>query len=57
MWTESNYRNGMKQGMGEITFVIRAEPTEVLGYVTLAEDDIEVLMAASTEGAHILARP
>ena len=43
--------------IGEITFVIRAEPTEVLGYVTLAEDDIEVLMAASTEGAHILARP
>ena len=41
--------------MGEITFVIRAESTEVLGYVTLAEDNIERLMAA-TEGTHILAR-
>ena len=41
--------------MGEITFVIRAEPTEVLGYVTLTEDNIERLMAA-TEGTHILAR-
>ena len=45
----------MKQGMGEITFVIRAEPAEVLGYVTLAEDNIEQLMVA-TEGTHILAR-
>ena len=35
--------------MGEIAFVIRAEPSEVLGYVTLAEDNIEQLMAA-TEG-------
>ena len=42
--------------MGEIAFVIRAEPTEVLGYVTLAEDNIELLMAA-TKGMHILARP
>ena len=41
--------------MGEITFVIRAKPTEVLGYVTLTEDNIEPLMAA-TEGTHILAR-
>ena len=41
--------------MGEITFVIRAESTEVLGYVTLAKDNIEQLMAA-TEGTHILAR-
>ena len=41
--------------MGEITFVIRTEPTEVLGYMTLAEDNIERLMAA-TEGTHILAR-
>ena len=38
--------------MGEIAFVIRAEPTEVLGYVTLAEDNIESLIAA-TEGMHI----
>ena len=52
MWTESNCRNSMKPGMGEITFVIRAEPTEVLGYMTLAEDNIERLMAA-TEGTHI----
>ena len=42
----------MKPGMGEITFVIRAELTEVLGYMTLAEDNIERLMAA-TEGTHI----
>ena len=35
--------------MGEIAFVIRTEPTEVLGYVTLVEDNIEQLMAA-TEG-------
>ena len=41
--------------MGEIKFVIGAEPTEVLGYMTLAEDNIERLMAA-TEGTHILAR-
>ena len=41
--------------MGEITFVIRTEQTKVLGYVTLAEDNIEALMAA-TEGTHILAR-
>ena len=41
--------------MGEIAFVICAEPTEVLGYVTLAEDNIERLMAA-TEGTHILVR-
>ena len=55
MWTESNCRNSMKRGMDEITFVIRAEPTEVLGYMTLAEDNIERLMAA-TEGMHILAK-
>ena len=41
--------------MGEIVFVIRAEPTEVLGYLTLVEDNIEALMAA-TEGTHIVAR-
>ena len=41
--------------MGEIAFVIRAESTGVLGYVTLAEDNIERLMTAS-EGTHILAR-
>ena len=41
--------------MGEIAFVIRAEPTNVLGYVTLAGDSIEPLMA-TTEGMHILAR-
>ena len=41
--------------MGEIVFVIRAESTEVLGCVTLAEDNIEALMAV-TEGTHILAR-
>ena len=41
--------------MGEITFIIRAEPTEVLGYVTLAGDNIEALME-TTEGTHILAR-
>ena len=41
--------------MGEITFVIRAEPTEVLGYLALTEDNIERLMA-TTEGTHILAR-
>ena len=55
MWTESNCRNSMKRGMGEITFIIRAESTEALGYLALAEDDIERLMAA-TEGAHILVR-
>ena len=41
--------------MGEIAFVIRAEPAEVLGYMTLTEDNIKALMAA-TEGTHILAR-
>ena len=41
--------------MGEISFVIRPESTEVLGYVTLSEDNIKQLMAA-TEGTHILAR-
>ena len=41
--------------MGEITFVIRAEPTEALGYLILTEDDIGRLMA-TTEGAHILAK-
>ena len=52
MWTESNCRNSMKRGMGEITFVICAESTEALGYMTLAEDDIERLLA----GTRILAR-
>ena len=50
-WTESSCRNCRKQGMGEIAFVIRAEPTEALGYVTLVE---ESLMAAA-DGTDILA--
>ena len=41
--------------MGEIVFIIRAGPTEVLGYMTSAEDNIEALMA-TTEGTHIVAR-
>ena len=41
--------------MGEIVFAVLAEPAEGLGYVTLAEDDIEVLTAL-TEGTHILVR-
>ena len=38
-----------------MVFVIHAEPSEVLGYVTLVEDNIKSLMAA-TESMHILAR-
>ena len=41
--------------MGEIAFIVRAEPAGGLGYGTLAEDDIEPLTAV-TEGTHILVR-
>ena len=41
--------------MSEILFAVLAEPAEGLGYVTLTEDDIEALTAA-TEGTHILVR-
>ena len=38
--------------MGNIMFAVLAEPAKGLGSVTLAEDDIEALTAA-TEGTHI----
>lgn len=41
--------------MGEIVFVLLAEPAEGLGFVTLLEEDIEALIVVA-EGRHILAR-
>ena len=53
--TESRCQHCRELGIGEIVFAVLAEPAEGLGYVTLAEDDIEAL-AAVTEGTHILVR-
>ena len=53
--TESGSQNCRELGKGEIVFAVLAEPAEGLGYVTLAEHDIEALTAV-TEGTHILVR-